>query len=263
MDIVTVTLDQYLVFGMALARMSGLVVFMPFFGSENFPRTARVAFAALLALVVFPHAQRTLPQGFSMDLYELATLAMRELAVGLVLGQVAAFFFSGLQVAGELIGQQIGFSLANVFDPMMGEETGLISYLQLFLGLVIFVSLDLHLAMMEALALSYESVGLGAATWNGEVLEKTAQMFGRIWETGLQTGGPVLLVMMLLSVVVGFVSRTMPQFNIQAVGLPAQTVVGMLALMLMMRVYCQAVAYLGHELISDLYTVVDLMAPQG
>lgn len=261
MNILDVTLEDFLVFGMALIRMSGLVVFMPFFGSDYFPRTARAGFVVFLALVVFPRAAQTIPEDFRMDLFELAALACREAVIGLVMGQVASFFFSGLQLGGELIGQQIGFSLANIIDPMYDTQVGLISFVYFLVAMGVFVGLDLHLVLLQILALSYEFVGVGEAVFTPELLQKISALFGDIWVVAMQTGGPILAIMMLVSVIQGFISRTMPQFNIIAIGLPMQTVIGLTALMLGLEAYCQTVAMLSERLLTDLNTLVELLGP--
>lgn len=262
-SIIDVTLDQYLIFGMTLVRMSGLVVFAPFFGGEDIPKRARIGLAVMLSFIVFPIAAATVPEDMPLAWFDLAALAVRELFVGLVLGFVAGFVFAGCQLAGELAGQQIGFALANVVDPVQDQEVGIISFFKFLVALAIFLSVDLHLAVIRILVLSYEAVGVGRAVLRVETLEQVSRMFGEIWETGLRTGGPLLLVMFMVSVVVGFVSRTMPQFNIIAFGLPARSTVGMLALFIAMRPFCQAALYLCIEMVRKVDVLVLTLAPQS
>ncbi len=263
MDLLDLTLQEFLIFVLCLLRMAGIVVFAPFFGGEDFPRRARIGLAALLALVVYPHAAATVQGPLQLDWWTLVVLTAREVFVGVVIGYAASLVFAGAQLAGELIGQQLGFALANVLDPFLEQEVGLISFFKFSFAIVIFLSLDLHLVLLHVLAGSYLAVGLGASVLRPELLEGVWSMFAGIWEAAVRLGGPVLLIMLLVSVVVGVLTRTMPQLNIIVIGLPLRTFVGLLALSMVARPFAEGVATLCRQMIRDVDTVVQLLGPAG
>ncbi|MBN1257354.1 MAG: flagellar biosynthetic protein FliR, partial [Planctomycetes bacterium] len=236
MNLVDITLNEFLILVLVLLRMSGVVVFAPFFGGENLPQRARIGLVVFLSIIAYPMAMKTLHgMALPLSLIDLSFLAMREILVGAALGYGGSLVFTGAQLAGELIGQQVGFTLANVVDPMLEQEIGIISFLQFTLAIVVFISLNLHLVLVKILALSYDVVGLGGALLRWEFFNYLSDMFGRIWSAAIELAGPVLLVMLLVSVVVGFLTRTMPQLNIIVIGLPSRTLIGLLALCFVAR----------------------------
>jgi flagellar biosynthesis protein FliR len=94
------------------ARVSGLMVFCPFLGSEAVPVPVKAGLALLLTVVLHPlHG----PAGLALGSWQWAQVALGEAAIGLVLGLVANFLFESALMAGQILGVQIGYSLANVF----------------------------------------------------------------------------------------------------------------------------------------------------
>lgn len=262
MNPVELSLNEFLVYILVLLRMSGLVVFAPFFGGENFPRVARIGLAAFLALTAYHRAEVTLGgMPLPLSLIDLGFLALREVLVGAAFGYGASLIFSAAQLAGELVGQQMGISLANVVDPVMDQEVGIISFFQFTLAIAVFLALDLHLVVLKLLGMSYSLVGLGRATIRPELVEQLGEMFGDIWTGAVQLGAPMLLVMLLVSVVVGFLVRTMPQLNIIVVGLPSRVFVGLLVLSFVMRPFTYTLASLLDEMLYDLQLLLQWVGP--
>lgn len=262
MNIIDLTLNEYIVFAMILIRMSGLVVFAPFFGGENLPQRARIGLAVFLSFVVFDHAAATLDVPLKLSWLELGVVAVQELLVGLALGYAAGLVFSGAQLAGELIGQQIGFTLANVVDPVSESEVGIISFFNFTLMVALFLALNLHLVMIKILASSYDFVGIGKAVLRPDMFGHLSYMFGQIWDISLQLGGPILLLMLLVSVIVGFLTRTMPQLNIIVIGLPSRTLIGLLALFMSIRTIIDVSAVLCVQMLEDIQYLVQLLGPE-
>jgi flagellar biosynthesis protein FliR len=261
MNILNLTLQDYLIFFFCLLRMSGLIVFAPFFGGQDFPVRARIGFAVFVSFLAFPYAAQTMSAPLALSGPLLVALTAQEVFVGLVIGFAASLVFLGAQMAGELIGQQLGFSLANIFDPQLEEEVGIISFFQFSLAIVIFFMLNLHLVLLEILVNSYRVVGLGGAVLRGDLIQQIGDMFGRIWTTAIELSGPVLLVMLLVSVVVGMLARTMPQLNILSVGLPAQVFVGLLALYFGAKPFILTMGWLCRRMLDDLQIVVTVLGP--
>lgn len=226
----------YLIFGLTLVRCSGLAVFAPFFGAEQFPVRVRVLLAVFLAVPMFPLAAggAVIPPRLGMP--ELGVLALQELSIGIVIGFMASLVFMSAQLAGQLIGQQVGFAMANIVDPLTGLDVSIIGFFKMNLALVVFVVANLHLGMIWVLKLSYDHMGVGGLAFQTAVrpLPQIAAVEGHtLFVNALQLAIPVLMVMLLNSVVEGFVTRTMPQMNIMVLGLPLRVALGITLLMLL------------------------------
>jgi flagellar biosynthesis protein FliR len=216
------------VFLLALFRVGGMMMFAPLFGSAKIPRRVRALLAIILALgvapaVVVPSVLPTTPWGLAIGIGG-------EMVFGLVVGTVMSLVFIAVQWAGEIIGQQMGFNLSEVFDPQFGSSSSLIGDMYFMLLLVIFLCLRGHHAMLQGLVASFAvlpplSVGMSAGLLSS--LAGTLE-----WATVLafQLAAPMLVSMLIVDLVLGFLGKTMPQMNIMTAGLSIRSFAGMLVL---------------------------------
>src|SRR5258706_5240744 len=143
------------------ARVSGLMVFCPFLGSDAVPVPVKAGLALLLTFVLHPlHG----PAAMALGSWQWAQVALGEVMVGLVLGLVANFLFEAALTAGKILGVQIGYSLANVFDPQTQADTPVLSEFHRLAALLIFLQLDLHHWLLRSLVRSFPYLPPGAAT---------------------------------------------------------------------------------------------------
>src|SRR5260370_29886672 len=143
------------------ARVSGLMVFCPFLGSDAVPAPVKAGLALLLTVVLHPlHG----PAGLAMGSWQWAQVALGEAAIGLVLGLVANFLFESALMAGQILGVQIGYSLANVFDPQTQADTPVLSEFHRLAALLIFLRLDVHHWLLRSLGRGFADLPPGAAS---------------------------------------------------------------------------------------------------
>jgi len=232
-------LAGYLLFGLVLIRCSGVAVFAPFFGGRQFPVRARIGMVVFFALILYPVATQKLVMPNTLNMADLALLAMQELSIGLVLGFLSSMVFMGAQLGGQLVGQQVGFALANVIDPTTDQQVSVIGFFNMNIAILIFLCANLHLLIIFVLKKSYGylpigSISLARATvpW----VESVTVEGERMMIVALQLATPILLVMLMESVVEGFITRTMPQMNIMVLGLPLRVGLGLTALLFMLPV---------------------------
>lgn len=238
-------LMTWFLYSLVLIRCSGIAVFAPFFGSEFFPVRVRIGMAVFFAILMMPAATATMSIPATIHMPELTLLAAQELTMGLVIGFFSSLVFMGTQLAGQLVGQQIGFAMANILDPISGQDISLIGFLNMNLAVLIFLVAKLHLLIVVILWQSYKWVGIGTLALKPfmEVMGDASLMeVHQLYIVGLQLSMPVLLVMLLNSVVEGFVTRTMPQMNIMVLGLPLRVVMGITAVMFIMPSFCAALS---------------------
>ena len=244
----------YLLFALVLIRCSGLVVFAPFFGAEHFPRRARVLLAVFLGIVMYPLAAPLAVLPMYLGMAELGVLVLQELAVGLILGFLSSLVFMGAQLSGQLMGQQIGFAMANIVDPLVGREVSILGFFQMNLAIIVFLAAKLHLHLIAALHASFVHVEIGSLAFERYVqpLAAVATVQAHsMFVVAIQLAMPVLLVMLLNSVIVGFVTRTMPQMNIMVLGLPMRLALGMTVFMLVLPALVRAMEGMLGTMASD------------
>lgn len=144
-----------------------------------------------------------------------------ELSVGLLLGLGVFTVLSGLQLAGQLVDQQAGFSLGQIVNPdfdSTGSMTGQSMYL---LGLTIFLLLEPisgHLVMLKTLIQTFETLPVGSAFVSYSAVELVSHFVQASLQLGLRVAAPLMVTMSLIDLTLGFLGHSVPQVNIQAVG---------------------------------------------
>lgn len=210
-------LEKLLLFTMVLARISGLTMTAPIFGTKDVPMQVRALLTAALALLIMP-TQWHVEVGYPGSLANYLLFIGSELIIGLCLGLGIVILFSGLQVAGQLIGRTGGMMMANVLDPNSGEEVPLFSRLLFLLAMAVFVCIGGHRMIMAALLDTFASIPPGSGTVSTTIVPAFTDLITQSFVLGIRSAAPVLAAILLSILIMGLISRTMPQFNILAVG---------------------------------------------
>jgi flagellar biosynthetic protein FliR len=209
---------------LVLARISGLVAFAPFFSGAGIPIKARVLLVGTISIVVLPFASAGMVP--PSDFGSLFALMIGELLIGLAIGLMLTTVFSGLELAGVLVGQQIGISMAQVFDPLFEEEASVLGQLYFWLAMVIFLLLKGHLILLGALIRSFHTLPPGKFIVDENVVGGIVEVLKLAFILALQVAAPVLVAIFLTTLALGFVGRTVPQLNILSVGFSLRVVLG-------------------------------------
>jgi flagellar biosynthetic protein FliR len=227
--------QRLLLFVLVLSRLSGLVMIAPVFGSADVPLRVRALLTATLTLLVLPALwQAPLPAIHSGR--ELLLYVGNELLVGYVLGLGVWLLLVAMQVAGQLISQTSGISLAEVFDPQFDASFPLVSQWLTVLTLAVFVLLDGHLLLLEGLLQSFAALPVGRTIDPAQLVALLAGSDGQsglvpaALELGVRVAAPATAALLLAALVLGLISRTLPQLNVFAVGFGVQTIVALAVL---------------------------------
>jgi flagellar biosynthetic protein FliR len=210
-------LQQFLVFTLVLTRVSGLVATAPIYGSGEVPPQIRVLLAFALSLVVAP-SQIGAAVPFPETLLNWLVLAGGELLVGAALGLGVQILFQAGQVAGQLISQVSGMSLADVFNPSLDSTVPLFSQLLYLFTLAIFLLIGGHRLVMAGLLGTFDSIPLASGAIPLSLAETFTGLVASSMELGLRAAAPATTALLLATVILGLISRTLPQLNIMVVG---------------------------------------------
>jgi flagellar biosynthetic protein FliR len=206
-----------LVFTLVLARTGALIATAPIFGSLALPGRVRALLAVTMSLLVTPvHLAAYVPP--VEHLVEYGRVLVNEVLVGLLLGLAMNILFAGIQVAGQIASQMSGMSLADVFNPGFEEDVSIFSQLSYFLTLAVFVAVGGHRIVTEALLESFASAPPGQAALGETVVDVLANILTQSFELGVRAAAPLLVALLLANLVLGLISRTLPQINVIAVG---------------------------------------------
>jgi flagellar biosynthetic protein FliR len=220
-----IDVGKFLVFTLVLTRVSGLVMTAPIYGTTEVPMRIRALLAMAISLVILPSQWGT-PLGDPGTTLNYLVLIGSELVVGLCLGMGITILFSGVQLAGQMIGRIGGLMLADVFDPATGISVPLFSRLLFLVTMAVFVLIGGHRIVMAALLDTFTTIPLGGTVspvlLNEQFFDSLVKAFTLLltqsFALGIRASAPVVASLLLSTLVMGLIGRTLPQLNILAVG---------------------------------------------
>jgi len=217
-SILTHYLDQFLTFVLVLTRVGSLLMTLPVLGTATVPMQVRALLAVGVSLILTPlfWAQ---PIPAPENLLVLGAMLVREAILGLALGLAVLILLSGMQLAGQIISQTSGMTLADVANPTFDTSVPLFSHILEMLALAIFFLVGGHRQVIDALLRSFTWMPPGSSRLPDDLVEALSAVTAHSFEIGIRAAAPVMVALLLATLVVALISRTLPQLNAVAVGL--------------------------------------------
>jgi flagellar biosynthetic protein FliR len=209
--------SRFMIFTLVLTRVGGLVITAPLFTALSLPMQVRVFLAVTLALLMTPVYLNT-PLPPITDLGSYVHLLANEALVGLLLGLGMMILFSGIQVAGQIVSQMSGMALADVFNPGFDENIPVFTQFFYSLTLAVFVGVGGHRILTQAVLDTFTWAPPGHAMLGDSFVEAITDIMTQSFVLGIRAAAPLLVALFLSTIVLGLVSRTVPQINVIAVG---------------------------------------------
>jgi flagellar biosynthetic protein FliR len=234
-------------------RIGMLMVFAPFFGSLSIPARVKAGLTVALTALLYPVYA---PRSFSLDGVNWCRVLAGEVIVGLLLGLTLNFVFEGAEIAGQILGFQLGYSLVNVIDPQSQVETPVLSIFHQSVVMLLFLQLGVHHWLLRGLAKSFEYLPPGVASATPAATEGLLHAAGAMLVVAVQIAAPALLATLLADVVLGLIGKASPQLPVLFLGLSVKALVGFFVLagtlrywpVLMERYFFRALQTLEHLL---------------
>ena len=208
---------------LALVRVSGVVMFAPFFSSTALPIRTKAVFVGAVAFLIAP-VVAGLPQAKT----ELGFAALLgELAVGLVYGLTLALLSEMLLFAGQIVGLQFSFSLVNLMDPTSNTQTPLMGELFQVMGTLVVIAAGLDRILLASLMRSFHAVPLGHFVLLQESAAAIIRAAAGIFLAGVELAAPVLAATMLVEIAVSLMGKLSPQLPVMNLTVPIKTITGL------------------------------------
>jgi flagellar biosynthesis protein FliR len=210
-------------------RIGALMTFAPFFGNASLPAPVKAGLTFMLTVLLLPLyvAGPAPPDLLAGGIFHWLALAVGEIAIGMMAGFVTQFVFDGMILAGQIVGFQFGFSLANVIDPNSQVEITVISTLHELVALLIFMELGVHRWLLRATAASFRMIPVGTFASGMVPAQDFLRISGAMWLIGAEIAFPVVLTTMLLDLTIGFLAKAAPQFPALFFGIAAKVLLGL------------------------------------
>lgn len=224
----TVGLAELQVFLLTLARVATVFGVAPVFSLPRIPPLARVGVPAIVSLLLYPGISWD-PAVFPLGWTPLAWAVATQVMVGFVLALSVWTVFIGVQLAGQVVDLAMGFGIVNVIDPMTSAQESILGQFLYLLAILLYFAIDGHLWLLRGFADSFRIVPLLGEHAPGDLFFAITRQMGFLFADSVQLAGPAIVVLVLTNLILGLLSRTMPQMNVFIVGLPLSIGVGLLA----------------------------------
>lgn len=222
-------------FMLVLTRITGVFLFTPMMASNSIPSTFKVLLAFTFATAIYPFVpQSSLPE--SLDLVQLVPLMFSELMIGAVMGLIMGIPMMAIQMGGYIMGYQMGLSLAESFNPELDTNSSVIGQLLFYLSIFIYIGVGGLELIFVTLADSFVTIGSGSFGLQDTPLDLLVHVINSGFELALRVASPILGVISLLLIAMGFIMKTMPQINIMSVGFSIQIIAGLTIMLLLIGV---------------------------
>lgn len=206
-------------------RVLAMFTAAPVLSSRAFPVRAKIALAFLVALA----AQPALPEAAPIGLNDPGAFGavLQQVGIGLAIGFAVRVVIATLELAGQIVGFQMGVGFAAFFDPASSAQSSAVGRFYATLGALLFVVLDGHLLMVQAVVRSFEVFPVGQGLLEALATMRLHQLGAGLFASAFWIALPVVAMLMFANLALGIVSRVAPQMNIYAIGFPVTLAVGL------------------------------------
>ena len=226
MEILDFSAGEYKVFILILVRVSIFLFMFPVFSSPVVPAIAKIGLALLMTFILYPVAG-VRPEQFPNSSVGFGTLVIGEFIVGMVLAYSVEIFFSAVQLAGQIVGFQMGFSMINVIDPQSGTDLSIISQISYLVVILIFIILNGHHTIIQALVESFKIINMGDIYLHENMHHQLITMVTHLFALGIKMAAPAMAALFFTNAAFGICAKFVPQMNIMIVAFPVQIAVGL------------------------------------
>lgn len=185
-------------FLLVLARVGGLIAFLPIPAFKNAPMVIRaaLAFVTTIALYpVWPHLSETSP-----SIGQLTVWAFSEMGFGLVAGLAVAFLNEGFQVGAQILGMPAGFGYAQTIDPNSQADSSVLQVITMLTTGLLFFSLGFDGIIIRILGASFQKYPAGTWSLTAASLDDVIHLGAGMFSLGLRVALPVVALLLLIDV---------------------------------------------------------------
>ncbi len=251
-------LEQTQPFILTFGRLAGLFLFAPMLSSAIIPARIKGLLVLLLAGALYPtvapglhaqldHAAAGVGGGLVPDVLGLGWLLVQEALIGYTIGAIAAIPLLSVEMSGVVASQQMGLGIANVYNPEADVDANVLGQLLYFIAIAAVIAGGGVDRLLGCVMETFVTIPIGGYHLTAAPLDLLLNTLTSGFELALRLTTPVSAAVLLMTIALGAVTKTMPQINIMSVGFTFKILIGMGALIA--GIY--AVGHASSEVISD------------
>lgn len=209
-------------------RTLGVITAAPVFSSKAFPVRARIALAFFVALAAQPNLTNQ-PVVTLSDSGAFGTV-LQQVGIGLTIGFSIRVVFAAVELAGEVVGFQMGLNFASFFDPSLNTQSSAVARFFGQMATFMFVVMNGHMLVLMTVIASFNAFPVDQNFLEAVKQVKIYNLGTDLFASGLWMALPMVGMLMFANLALGIVSRVAPQMNIYAIGFPITLTVGLVGM---------------------------------
>jgi flagellar biosynthetic protein FliR len=217
-------------FMLVFFRIVSVLWFIPLLSSRFVSALFKAGLSLAVAFLLFNSVNITVSVDVLNNPYSFLLLTLREVFIGVTIGFVARIIFSSINVAGDIMSLQTGFSFARFMDPFSMTQVSVLEQVKNLLAIMIFFAIDAHYIVFQALSVSFTELPIGTAALREPLLHYIINATARVFSLGFKIGAPVIVTLFLTELAFGMLSRMIPQVNIFIEGVPIKILIATIML---------------------------------
>ena len=238
MATLNIPLDVFYGVLLIFLRVAAIVFSAPVLDTATIPVVFKAGLAFAVSILLLPVVEEVVTVR-DLSLMTFVIGIFSEIAIGVTIGLSVKLLFAGIQLAGQIVGYQMGFAVANVVDPTTSAQIPILAQFYNLAAMLIFLSINAHHMFFSALVDSYNILPPLSMQISPQLVDMMMRLAANMFVVAIKVGAPLIAVMLLVSVGLGLVARTVPQMHIFIVAMPMKIVIGMV-FMIMVTPYLTA-----------------------
>ena len=257
----TVSLDHLEYFLLILVRISGFMVAAPIFSLRNIPMRVKTLLAIAIAIVMF-HVVPYREVAYSTTI-DYALVVITEMLAGVIMGFMANVAYYILSFAGQIIDQEIGFSMVNQYDPITSAQVTITGNFYTYAVMLMVLITNMHHYLIRALTDSFQIIPVGSVALDFGIYEVMKRFVVDYFVLGFRIVLPIFASLLVVNTILAILARVAPQMNMFVIGLQLKVFVGLAVLVLMFMMITGVADLIFREMISMIKDTLPYLGGAG
>jgi flagellar biosynthetic protein FliR len=259
MATLNIPLDAFYGVLLIFLRVAAIIFSMPILDASSIPVVFKAGLALAVSVLMLP-AVNVAVSIKDLSLITFTIGVVSEIAIGITIGLSVKLLFTGIELAGQIVGYQMGFAVVNVMDPANSAQIPLLAQLYNLTAMLVFLSINGHYMFFRALVDSYRIIPPLSVHIGPRLVGMMMHLAVNMFVVAVKVGAPLIAVMLVVSVALGLVARTVPQIQIMIVAMPLQIFLGLVFMVIVAPYMTAYLIDLFSSYRGTLFDLIRLMA---
>jgi flagellar biosynthetic protein FliR len=155
MATLNIPLDAFYGVMLIFLRVAAIIFSAPVLDTKTIPVVFKAGLAFAVSILLLPVVDAAITiRNLSLMAFVIGVFS--EIAIGVTIGLSVKLLFAGIQLAGQIVGYQMGFAVANVVDPATSAQIPILAQFYNLTAMLVFLSINAHHMFFSALVDSYK-----------------------------------------------------------------------------------------------------------